>query len=207
MPDASNLSSNFTNLPMGQLISAPLVAAADANVRMAGATYDFINTVWIDSSGSGQSPSGGTTGGGTESGGSSGKTRVLQFDLNRKDNTGQDVNYKVNAPFASLVQTPNLMIQTVDVDFTMEVKDTVTTEDKSSSTGSFEGSANYLFCSVHITGSVSTSSSNTRTSDQSAKYDVKVHAEQARVTEGMNKLAQIFASVIEPVNLGANKTA
>jgi hypothetical protein len=50
-----------------------------------------------------------------------------------------------------------------------------------------------------LTGSLTTTSSNTRSSDQSAKYDVRVRAEQAQPTEGMNRLAQVFASVIDPI--------
>lgn len=184
MPDNSNIASNFSNLPMDQLISAPLKAAADSNVKLAVATYDFINNVWLDKEG--------------------GTTRQLKFNIDRKDQTGKDLNYAVNAPFAALVQTPNLMIDSVDIDFTMEVKDTVSTSTENDATASFDGSANYLFFSVHVSGSVTSKSTNTRQSDQSAKYDVRVHAGQAQVTEGMNRLAQLFASTIEPVKLGTS---
>ncbi len=179
MADDASIASNFNNLPMQTLISAPLMAAADSNVRLAVATYDFIQQVWINQ----QDKS----------------TRLLSFPLDRYTDTGIKESVTVNAPFAALAQLPNLMVKTVDIEFTMEVKDTSSQTDTTTKTASFDGSANYMFFSVHVSGSLSASSTNTRSTDQSAKYDVRVHAEQAPPTEGMNRLAQVFASVIEPI--------
>ncbi|MEP7120220.1 MAG: DUF2589 domain-containing protein [Byssovorax sp.] len=174
---------SFNNLPMEALIGAPLGAAATANLRLAQATYDFINNVWKDGD----------------------KTRVLDFKLERQKSDGVKEEFNVQAPMAALAQLPNLMIKTVDVEFTMEVKDSTKSESASSATGSFEGGGSFGLFSVHVSGSVTTSSSNTRSTDQSAKYDVRVHAEQAQPSEGMNKLAQVFASVIEPIASSSGK--
>ena len=42
----------FAGLPMDQLIGSPLTAAADASIRLANSTADFINKVGFDANGS-----------------------------------------------------------------------------------------------------------------------------------------------------------
>lgn len=169
---------NFTNLPLETLIAAPLSASAKSNVMLAMATYEFINTVWVDKEG---------------------KPRMLQFPLERPITTGGTQSVAVNAPFAALAQLPNLMIKTVDIDFTVEVKDSFKHEDSLDTEVGLEVGASYGWFSAKLSGKVTTHSANTRQSDQSAKYDLRVRAEQMPPTEGMSKLAQIFASVIEPL--------
>jgi hypothetical protein len=41
----STIAEQFRGLPMGDLVGAPLIAASDAQVRLAQATADFIQTV------------------------------------------------------------------------------------------------------------------------------------------------------------------
>jgi hypothetical protein len=183
MPSSNNtVAGYFNNLPMEYLISAPLTAVADSNKALAGATYEFINEVWLD-------PKDKTT-------------RTLTFNLHRMvdDGTGtlQLQAVKVEAPFAALAQLPNLMVKTVDIEFTMEVKDTVKREDTHEEEAQLTSSAKIWKVTTTLSGSVTASSTNTRQTDQSAKYDVRVHTEQAPPTEGINKLGQIFASCIEP---------
>ena len=55
-----------------------------------------------------------------------------------------------------------------------------------------------LKASASMSGKVATHSQNTRKSDNSAKYDVKVHAEQLPPTEGMLKLSDALVTMIEP---------
>lgn len=53
--------------------------------------------------------------------------------------------------------------------------------------------------SSSVTGKVTTSHENTRTTDQSAKYDIFARASQQPPAEGMAKLTALFASVVEPI--------
>lgn len=183
---ADDIGKNFSNLPLESLIAAPLIAAANANAVLAKATYEFIENVWLEKG---------------KGGGGSGQTpppRILKFKLERPIDSGGVEEIEVNAPFAALVQLPNLMVRDIDIDFTMEVKNTskdVTTV-KAESSMTLGGA--YKFYTAKLTGTVSTTAENTRTSDQSAKYTLNVKARQAEPTEGMNRLAQVFASVIDP---------
>jgi hypothetical protein len=52
--------------------------------------------------------------------------------------------------------------------------------------------------SVSMSGSVATHKENTRSTDNSAKYNVKVHAEQLPATEGMLKLSDMLNMMMEP---------
>jgi hypothetical protein len=52
--------------------------------------------------------------------------------------------------------------------------------------------------SVSMAGKVSTHKENTRSTDNSAKYNVKVHAEQLPATEGMLKLSDYLTQMLEP---------
>ena len=52
--------------------------------------------------------------------------------------------------------------------------------------------------SAKVSGSVAAHKENTRSTDNSAKYEVKVHAEQLPPTEGMLKLSDYLTAMLEP---------
>ena len=52
--------------------------------------------------------------------------------------------------------------------------------------------------SATMAGSVATHKENTRSTDNSAKYNVSVHAEQLPPTEGMLKLSDYLTQMLEP---------
>lgn len=81
----------------------------------------------------------------------------------------------------------------------MEVKDVKT--DKSASTSSLDTTAKFSAWgfSTSVTGKVSSTRENTRTSDQSAQYDIFARATQQPAAEGMAKLTALFASIMEPI--------
>ena len=107
---------------------------------------------------------------------------------------------KIQAPFIGLVPIPSLLIDRIDVDFQMEV----TTAETAKSTTTAEASTSIssgLFVKAEITGKVSTSRENTRSTNQTAKYQVHVSASQQQQTEGLSKLMDIMASCIEPISV------
>lgn len=174
----NDIASNFSNLPMETLISAPLVAASNSNILLANATYDFIRNVWFEGEGKA-------------------KPKLLSFDLTRTGEDGKAITETVNAPLAALLETPNLMVSSIDVDFTMEVKDVSTSKVDLGAKTDVTASAGWSWWSARLTGSITANSSQSRSTDRSAKYEVRVRAEQANQTEGMSRLAQIFASAVD----------
>ena len=105
-----------------------------------------------------------------------GKTCMIEYNLQRPmEGSPNPQDIKVQAPFLGLVPLPNLLIDEVQVDFQMEVTATETSTDKSASEGSTSANANFKFdCfgggSVNVSGKVSSSRENTRSTNQTAKY-------------------------------------
>lgn len=181
-----NVAGNFQGLPIAELIAAPLCAACDSQKRLAISAFEFMTQIGFTDEKATQA-------------------RLLQFKLQRpiEGQTGKS-EVEVNAPFLGLVPIPSLLIDDVQIDFQMEVTDTATSKDSSSSDVSTDASASFNFGffgkgSVNIHGKVTSSRENTRSTNQTAKYQVHVSARQQRPTEGLSKLMDIMAACIEPL--------
>ena len=188
-----NMSSQFQGLPMADLIGAPLSAACDSQIKLAQATADFINVV-------------GFLPDGTKEGGI-GDTRTSKFkfkrpvdDPNRPGVTEEEVEIEV--PLLSIVKVPNLAIDTVDISFDMEVKSSFSQHEKSSKEGAFSASAAAKFgmfsANVNVSGAVATHKENTRSSDNSAKYHVAIHAQDKGMPEGLARVMDILQTACAP---------
>lgn len=185
-----SVAENFKGLPMRELISAPLIAAAEAQQQLAATAWDFYQKIaFIDKDGNNRHK---------------GDTRLVEFTVNRPIQQNGEIvmaEQKVQAPFIGLVPIPSLLIDRIDVDFQMEVTDTATSKSNMSSDVSTNLSSGW-FVKAEISGKVSTSRENTRTTNQTAKYQVHVAASQQPQTEGLSKLMDIMASCIEPISTG-----
>lgn len=187
-----SVAGKFKGLPMRELIGAPLFAAAEAQEKLASIAWDYYRRIAYDQ----------------EKG--EGVTRLLEFTLNRpvvQDGvvSAENNEVKVQAPFIGLVPIPSLLIDRIDVDFQMEVTDTNSSTDSSSADASTNISSKWFGVNVGISGKVSSSRENTRSSNQTAKYQVHVTASQQQPTEGLSKLMDIMASCIEPVPTSGGK--
>lgn len=182
--DSNNVAGKFVGIPIAELVAAPLVAVCDSQKRLAQSSYEFMQEIGFTEEGA---------------------TRMVEFNLQRPvEGSLTPQNIKVQAPFLGLVPLPNLMIDDVQVDFQMEVTATETTTEKKTDEASTNANANFKFgCfgggSVNISGKISSSRENTRSTNQSAKYQVHVSARQQRQTEGLSKLMDIMASCVEPL--------
>ena len=117
------------------------------------------------------------------------------------------MNIQVQAPFLGLVPLPALQIDDVQIDFQMEVTTTETSKATTNKELNTNMNSNFRFrCfskgSVSVNSKVSSSRENTRSTNQTAKYQVHVSARQQQPTEGMSRLMDIMASCIEPLKLG-----
>ncbi len=186
---ADTTGDKFTGLPIAELIAAPLTAACDSQKRLAQSAFEFMTEIGY-SDVEKQTP------------------RMLSFQLERPvEGAMQPQRIGVNAPFLGLVPLPALLIDDVQIDFQMEVTTTETTTDKSAKEASTTANASFRFgCfgsgSVSVNGKVSSSRENTRSTNQTAKYQVHVSARQQQPTEGMSRLMDIMAACIEPLKLG-----
>ena len=173
---------SFTGLPMDELISAPLIAVAEAQQQLATSYLDFYSKMTFEDDA---------------------KTRCLEFDLKRPVMGPGDIReqeVKVKAPFLGLVPIPSLLIDDVNIDFQMEVTDALTSKSSENVDMSADVTPKWFGSSVSVQGKVRTSRENTRSTDQNAKYQVSVSARQQSQTEGLSKLMDIMESCIEPLD-------
>jgi hypothetical protein len=175
----------FAGLPLGQLICSPIIEVAKGQAELCRVYLDFVFKLAY------------------KDGKVGGETNIVSFNLNRPvtDNAGNisQQAITVNAPLITLVPVPAFTMDEAEVSFSMEVKEaTVDTNETSKSVTSQFGFSYWGF-SANISGSVSSKSTHTRSTDFSAKYDVKARAIQQPPAEGMAKLSTVFASVIEPI--------
>lgn len=188
---------SFKGLPMRELIGAPLFAAAEAQEKLASIALNFYNRIAFYQDGE-VVPTGKSTG----------DTRILQFPIERpviENGTVTKVKQVIEAPFLGLVPIPSLLIDRIDVDFQMEVTDTNVSKAESTADIQTSLSAKWFTVQANVSGKVSTSRENTRTTNQTAKYQVHVSASQQPQTEGLSKLMDILNSCIEPMPVEEKK--
>ena len=108
--DGGNIGEKFKGLPMRELISAPLIAAAEAQQQLAATAWDFYEKIAFYDKQVGSH--------------NVGDTRIVEFTVNRPVQQNGEIvmaEQKVQAPFIGLVPIPSLLIDRIDVDFQMEV--------------------------------------------------------------------------------------
>jgi hypothetical protein len=187
---ANSIASQFSGLPMSSLIGGPLQAACDAQVQLAKAEANFINDVGLIDDGKGNL-----------------STRTVDFTATRPaqqpDGTIIEETISIKAPVLAIVPIPALLVDEVDIKFNMEVKSS--TEDKSTTDtkGSFSAKAGWGPFSVKISGSASSHRESTRKTDNSAKYEVHVHASQQDAPEGMMRILDHLITACEPRQIDA----
>jgi hypothetical protein len=179
------ISEQFRGLPMGDLVGAPLMAACEAQVRLAQATADFINKVGFEQDAKGKSTD--TT-----------RTSAFKFTRPVQNAAGEwvDEAVEMNVPLLSIVKVPTLSVENVDITFDMEVK--AATHDKSSLDigATVDASWGGFGAKVSVQGSVASHKENTRTTDNSAKYHVNVQARDGGMPEGLARVMDILQTAV-----------
>lgn len=185
---ADGITKSFECLPIDQLICAPIVAVAEGQSELCRVYLEnLFKLAFKDKDHK--------------------ELNSIDFNLQRMivdeqgDAKTQDI--RVSAPLLSLVPVPAFTMDEATVRFTMEIKEINTQKNESSAEAKAEAGFSKWGFHANISGKVTASSSNTRTSDHSAKYDIFARAVQQPPAEGMAKLTSIFASVIEPIQAGS----
>ena len=193
-----NMSSQFSGLPMKDLIGGPLQAACDAQTLLANASANFIKDIGLEAGSDG-----------------SYAARTVDFGFTRPkqlpDGSVTQEKVDLEVPLLAIVNTPALSVKEAEVNFTMSVSSSTSSEQTSDSSASLDATAkmNYGIFSmkVHVHGQVSSHSSNTRKSDNSAKYDVRVLARDDGPPEGLMKVLDMLNGAIAPVAVGDDSAA
>ena len=135
------------------------------------------------------------------------KVRTANFSFSRSTDSDspdklKSENVEMNIPLLAIVNIPALSIDKVSITFDMEVKSSVSSQTKTDKSASADANAALKIgpfrMNVQIKGSVACHESNTRSSDNSAKYHVEVQASQQKTPEGLMRMLDILSSAVSP---------
>jgi hypothetical protein len=187
----TDIAGKFAGLPLGQLICTPIIEVAKGQAELCRVYLDYVfRLAYVYKEGK-----------------RTDEVNLIKFTLNRPVTDGagniSQQAIEVNAPLISLVPVPAFTMQEATVQFTMEVKEQVVDKTSKDTTESAEFTAAYWGFHAKLSGSVTTKAEHTRSTDQSAKYEIFARAIQQPPAEGMAKLSTVFASVIEPIPTGS----
>lgn len=216
-PKKSSIASQFSGLPMKALIGAPLKAATDANAMIAKSQTDFILEYCFEYENADAA----------ESDLKSAKRRpvMIPFRLERQmvdSNTGEDLgktSMEFSVPLLTLVPINSLAVETLKINFDMEVKSSrefrrETSDDrqarkKETSTNSdgASGSANKKITKSYqphefdteLHGTLSSKSSDQKSKDSVASYEVTLTAGQLPLPRGVTAILDIFTKNLTPM--------
>ena len=186
----AGIADQFVGLPIEDLIVSPMIGMAKGQAKLNEVTWDYINEVAFVKNKDGKATA-----------------RSLDVEMNRvmtDGTTGEQSLQKIysKVPMLPLVPLPSLAITKADINFTMEVKSSDMSKSSTDASVSSTVSGGYkgwgFSAKFSVTGKVATHKENTRSTDNSAKYEVNVHAEQLPATEGMLKLSDYLTQMLEP---------
>ncbi|MBU1324022.1 MAG: DUF2589 domain-containing protein [Alphaproteobacteria bacterium] len=188
----------FKGLPIAQLISGPLVAAAEAQMMLANSTADFIRIIGFQPPGNSADP---------EDPNALGPVRTAKFGFNRQiadpaTGLAKTETIELDVPLLALVNVPALLVTTVDVTFDMEVKSSTRNTDSTNSAISGDLTVQQRWgagsARLNIRGSVSSHKENVRSTDTSAKYHISVQAVDRGPPDGLQRVMNILHQAIVP---------
>ena len=186
------IADQFAGLPIEDLIVAPLTGMAKGQAKLNDVTWKYISEVAFVKNEKTKKI----------------EARKLDVEMQRvmtDQATGEQSVQKLQSsvPMLPLVPLPSLAITKADINFTMEVKQSTSEKSSVDTESSVEAQASGGFWgmkySVKVAGKVATHKETTRSTDNSAKYEVAVHAEQLPPTEGMLKLSDYLTEMLEPI--------
>ncbi|PAJ75205.1 hypothetical protein CJF42_06025 [Pseudoalteromonas sp. NBT06-2] len=182
MPTTSKI---LRALPMSKLISSPLTSTIQAQCDMSNSLIKYIHKMGFNK----------------------GKTRTIDFQLERPVTLdGMSTSTEkvdVSVPLLSFVPTPNLMINNVSIEFSLQV--TEQKSDKSakninpkSALTQDQVTEEQVAEEGELMGRLVSHSEKNRQANSSANYSVSIQAVQQQQSEGWSKLQDLLCSVIEP---------
>ena len=171
----AGIADNFKGLPIEDLIVSPIVGMAKGQAKLNDVTWKYISEVaFVEDEKTKKITA-----------------RKLDVEMNRVMTNGDTGDQEIETLYSS-----------VPISFSMEVKTSVSKVSSTDTKSSIEAKASGGFWgmkySATVAGSVATHKENTRKTDNSAKYEVSVHAEQLPPTEGMLKLSDYLTQMLEP---------
>lgn len=187
---AGEVANMMGGLPMSELIGGPLISVVSAQKDLADVMITYVKEVGLDQENKGQA-------------------NMLRFSVDRPVIRGEEItktNVTVQAPLLGLLPVPQLLVDTVSIDFQMEVSANTSEKSNVGAEVTASASGGFLGQKYSVQGKVTASKENTRSTNQSAKYQVHVEAKQQPQTECMAKLLDLLATCTEPLEISSGYT-
>ncbi|EHQ44420.1 DUF2589 domain-containing protein [Myroides odoratus] len=201
-----SIAQQFTGIPMDALIGGPLNAAADANAKMAISQTKFILDTCFVRKG--------------EENEVSYQPILIKMELERafvlEDETIEKITTTFHLPLLTIMPINSLGVDSVDVNFDMEVNSSYseeTSKEKNvnkAAEANLEAKIGFGVFSATIKGKVSYDSKASHKESQhysksnAAKYSLKVHAGQLPLPIGVTTIIDVFSKSIDPVTSTKN---
>jgi len=178
--DHAIISGIVNSLPIEKMVSAPLMAAINAQTEMSMQLANFIKMVGIEDNN---------------------KVRMVSMEYEQVEagEAGSEKTTKryIQAPFLAMTGLPNLAIEDVNIAFELEVTTADETKTKSTAEAEtkMEAKGGGIFMpkvSASFTAKVSHSSEQTRRTDTRAKYSFNVSARKQAPPEAFMRLIEVI---------------
>jgi hypothetical protein len=109
----------------------------------------------------------------------------------------------LDVPLLSIINIPSLCVDSIDVEFEMEVSTQSSSKSSTDSSAELNVKAGWGCWSASFTGKVSHHSENSRSSDTSAKYSISVKGKQEK-PEGLMKVLDMLNNSIGKEKSGSS---
>jgi len=198
--NSSPLASQFSGLPMKALIGAPLKAATDANAMISRAQTEFLLATCFK-----RTPN------------ADGKLRPImvkfQMERNVLNNDGSlsktPLLMDISVPLMSLIPINSLAIETLKINFAMEVKSSKEYSRNSSSTTENDKKDNKQHSSGHnfeteLHGTLAQQDKISGKTGAGANYEVTLTAGQLPLPVGVTAILDIFTKNLAPLPAKSN---
>lgn len=172
------------NIPFASLIGGPLTAAVQAQAQAALTTVEFIQKV-------GFTPEDPTKPEGPQ------KVKEVTFKYSKLNADDQIKQFALTVPILAIVPIPYLRIESLDIDFSAKLNDMIQSEETSSLSVSASLDISWRVVKFRASAAYKNDKSTKSSSTQDYSMSVKVHATQAEVPGGMQKILDILESVIK----------
>ena len=197
------IKNQFSGLDMSSLIGGPLQAICESQGMLAKQTVDFIEQVGFQADPNNKDIM-------------NIRTTKFQYTMPYESTDAQGITslttqkMQLDIPLLSVVKIPTFGVDEANITFDMEVKSSTSSESSKDINASLEGSAGVgigpFKVDVKIKGSIACHEKNTRSTDNSAKYHVDVHAKDFGMPEGLARVLDIISTNMVPQPI-TDKTA
>lgn len=162
MSEVTTIGSDFQSLPLDYLVSAPLVAAVQAQATAAATTQKYLADL---------------------------KNQYVEFSIDTSDGTTTQ-HRALKAPLLSCVPLPHLRIDSLTSHFKFEISQITKENEKTTGGAQAEATTTSLpfLPAFSLKGNIAHESSRETTTNRSGMMEITIHASEAAMPAGLSRV-------------------